>query len=160
MSVTILYLKSQVQPLAMIKKLLMLTFFFIKCSREFSQGGTISRCTNLLPNHGSFVPQESLSPFSILLSKTEIKDGERMQIAILSPTSQRPFRGFFIQARALSDDANIVGEFVHIDISSDYNLLNCSGAGTTATNANNNLRNSLVLEWQAPEYFIGSIRFQ
>jgi len=147
--------------LAEMKKVLQIAFFVLLAvagSHQRSDGAPASRCENLTPNHQGSVTQEGIFPYEILPSATVIGNGQRMLVEITSPERDLAFRGFLMQARASSDPLEIVGEFVE---SEAYNIRNCSDLfASSATNANANDKNSLVLEWIAPSDFTGTVKFQ
>lgn len=131
----------------------------IKFSAQFPNGGPVGRCNNLLPGHQNFGSQESPSPYDIVPSTNIIGNGHNITVEIRSSEPGRTFAGFMLQARTTAETFVIVGVFQESP-GPAFNFRDCSGYRTTVTNADNNRKESIIFEWEAPTEFTGSVRFQ
>ena len=77
-----------------------------------SNGNVEEACDTMMPGHNN-EPQTSESPFEMSVSATEYSGGDSITITISSSTGQQ-FKGFFVQARRLTDDQRL-GTFTAAD---------------------------------------------
>lgn len=110
-------------------------------------GAPLEACDSMLPSHLPFSPQPSEPPVSVNITKWAIFPNERVEITIQADEGIQ-FRGFFVQARSLSDDIPI-GRFTPRN---EVNAINCFGMiQSAATHTNSMPKSEIVLEWEAPD---------
>ncbi|XP_072276084.1 putative ferric-chelate reductase 1 isoform X2 [Pyxicephalus adspersus] len=122
----------------------------------YPNGMISDSCDNMLPKHGSSVPQSSAAPYVITASKTSFMPGDNITVTIKTSGSSGKFKGFLLEARLVGGNG-IAGTFTKIDASSQ--VLNCNAGSNTAVSHNtNSLKESVTAEWTAPQG-AGPIRF-
>lgn len=124
-------------------------------SCAFSSGGPLSACETLVPRHFDSVAQTLPSPFEVTPLALVVGQGQKLFIEIKTTNPMIPFQGFMIQA---INNVGIFGQFV-----AQPNLVNlrpCITTDSTATHANQNPKNSIILEWLVPENFLGEFQFR
>lgn len=120
-------------------------------------GAPESQCQTMTPGHG-VAPQETPSPFVVLPEATIVGQGQMLQMMLLpSVSTHTDFKGFMIQAR--TDLDKIVGQF-DVDKNVLAIALNCDSVNSTATHSSRVSKRTMVLEWKAPEDFVGKVHFQ
>ena len=88
------------------KSRLVLLFVFVTWSARDvssrSNGDVEEACNTMVPNHAND-PQDSASPYTIVPDITSYNGSETITLVISGGT----FKGFFVQARRVSDDSRI-----------------------------------------------------
>lgn len=114
-------------------------------------GAPLDACESMLPDHNPFTPQPVEAPVDIIVSKWAIFPNEKITITLrgnLTIVNNFQFRGFFVQARPLSEDTPI-GRFYP---GNEVNAINCFGMiQSAATHTNPTPKTEIVLEWEAPD---------
>jgi hypothetical protein len=116
-------------------------------------------CFTMAPQHGDNVAQTTASPVAFSWNKTlasgsVVPPGQYLEVS-LEPAAGTVFKGFMIQARAVSGPATgkassqeLVGTFLGGDT---HKTLNCSGPADTATHMNSDDKHYVKVIWVAPE---------
>lgn len=128
-----------------------------KSSWSYPGGAPESQCQAMTPFHGGFLPQETMSTFQLVPQATIVGQGQVLRIKIMPTSISNNFKGFMIQARTQSD--KIVGQF-NVDKNDLAVPRNCDSENSTATHSSRELKKLMVLEWKAPEDFVGKVHFQ
>lgn len=117
-----------------------------------------SACTTLVPLHGNSISQTSIPPVLIIPHSITIVRGQQMKITIHSVASNYTFKGFLIQARAVSTSSEILGKFF-APKGSSVKIMACGGSFATVSHADPSPKSSFQLQWKSPANFRGSIKF-
>lgn len=132
---------------------------FISCSalaisfvHGFSTGAPEGVCEDMTPKHPA-TPQESESPYSIILNKKKIAPGGSIKVVVSSPPGLK-FKGFFVQAR-VGDTP--VGKFATTGVSKSINCL--GGSQNAATHIDASSKTRVTLTWTAPKDLRESVTF-
>lgn len=80
-------------PLFSVVSLLMVSGFAL----AYKSGAPAGVCESMIPEHG-VPPQNTTSPYTLSVDKTNIKPGGSVTLKITGP-SGKPIKGFFVQAR-------------------------------------------------------------
>ncbi|XP_017784481.1 PREDICTED: putative defense protein Hdd11 isoform X2 [Nicrophorus vespilloides] len=117
----------------------------VAMATAYSGGAPEDVCVDMTPKH-SVDPQKSAFPYKITTDHETVKAGDKVKITISGP---KPFKGFLLQVR---DGKEAVGKF-NVDDSDKYvKTINCfSKKQNAATHKNSAEKESLTLEWVAPE---------
>lgn len=128
--------------------LLLVILAVVKNSLGHSTGADPAACTNLTPMHGTFSPQTSPVPATIVSESGSHVASNQLVTLTLRANPGTTFRGFMVQARR-SDISQAVGDF---QVSGgDMRILSCPNFPTaTATHTNNLEKNVVQLQWRAP----------
>ncbi|XP_038076351.1 sushi, von Willebrand factor type A, EGF and pentraxin domain-containing protein 1-like isoform X2 [Patiria miniata] len=118
-------------------------------------GAPTTACVSMLPNHGVPSQAANTSPFTVTADTTDFTTEQVITVTVSSGGSVT-FKGVLLQARVVDTDTP-VGVFSNIP--DGYQPLNCSSADDAVTHANNNVKNSLTVEWTAPSNALGDIEF-
>ncbi|CAO1330498.1 unnamed protein product [Diamesa serratosioi] len=122
----------------------------------FPDGAPESQCQAMTPNHG-YPPQQTKSPFVVEPDANIVGQGQILQIKIISSSLlHNDFKGFMIQARTVTNQ--IVGQF-KVDENELVIARNCGTENSTATHSSFVLKSIMILEWKAPEDFVGKVNF-
>ncbi|KAI5705434.1 hypothetical protein M8J75_014990 [Diaphorina citri] len=100
----------------------------ISSVHAFSSGAPEGVCADMTPKHPQTVPQDSESPYKIVLKKKSVAPGGSISVVISSPPGLS-FKGFFVQAR-VGDKP--VGQFTKSPSSKFYKVINCLGGSQNA----------------------------
>lgn len=120
-----------------------------------STGAPLDACESMLPNHPTFSPQLSEPPIEVDYPVWSVFPGDKVEVTIR--TTGVPFRGFFIQARPLSEDTPI-GRFSSSD---EVNAINCFGMiQSAATHTSSIPKSQVIVEWEAPDITTEAIVFE
>lgn len=117
-------------------------------------------CESLAPDHGVGA-QQGPSPFSIVASHNTARPGETIKIT-LTTSGGRSFRGFYVQARSIGADFQVLGQFEsYASENSPFHFRNCrEGVNNSVTHANNQNKQNMSFLWRVPANFRGQMRFQ
>lgn len=138
---------------------LIIIYSLIKFNCAFPNGAPASVCNTLRPNHIGIAPQDSESPFKLVISKTSIVGGENLTIEIQSP-DELHFKGFFLVAFPSADTPKALGEFL-ADEETLFNFRDCGdGSQNAVTHFNISMKRNISFKWKAPEDFTGLVHFQ
>ena len=124
-------------------------------SSAFSSGAPLSGCETMAPRHFDTVAQTLPSPFEVTPLALVVGQGQKLFIEIKTTNPTIPFQGFMIQA---INNVGVFGQFIAQP--NLVNLRSCTTPDSTATHANQNPKNSLILEWSVPENFLGNFQFR
>ncbi|CAG0896674.1 unnamed protein product [Cyprideis torosa] len=80
----------------------------LRCSYEYSMGAPDAACADMVPGHGPS-SQSSASPYDLSVDVAEVANGDKIDVVI---HGSKPFMGFFLQARNVSDENDITGSFI------------------------------------------------
>jgi len=125
----------------------------------YSRGAPNNACSNLTPRHGPG-PQTSPAPFSVTPIQTNVVPGGAITLRIKATQNGESFKGFMVQATALSNQQNNgIGRFINAPQGAQ--LLSCvSGLENSITHGDSRLKTTLDVTWQAPLDFEGDIEFK
>ena len=141
-------------------KVLMVIFVAIvlfKSSWSSPNGAPVSQCQAMTPDH-RVPPQQTKSPFVVETGARIVGQGQMLQLIIMSSTTvDNYFKGFMIQAR--TETSKIVGQF-NVDGNELAILINCETNNSTATHSSRVEKNTMILDWKAPDDFVGKVNFQ
>ncbi|KAL0279216.1 UNVERIFIED_CONTAM: hypothetical protein PYX00_000821 [Menopon gallinae] len=130
---------------------------FVHDAGTYPSGAPEATCGDMVPRHGSFVPQTDPSPFSVSPSAFEVASGNRTRLML----SSRPgvsYAGFMLQAHSPLFPGEVMGTFTNLpDLAKAINCGN--NFQNTATQKNRMLKKSLEFEWEAPAEYEGPIVF-
>lgn len=131
---------------------------WIQNSLAFPEGGGTSACETLQPNHPPHEPQVTDVPVDVNLSTQSLVQGEIMTITI-EARGGFEFRGFMIQARTLTEELEVLGEF---DFLGNARNVVCESLppNSVATHSQPTPKTMIQLNWRAPFNFVGIINFQ
>ncbi|KDR19521.1 Putative ferric-chelate reductase 1-like protein, partial [Zootermopsis nevadensis] len=120
-------------------------------------GAPHSTCFTLAPKHHGAPAQQTLSPFAVTAGKLSVAPGSKLKLMVTSTTGI-PFKGFVLQARKSEDSDSAIGEFTALP--NLTKAFTCAGGyQNTVTHADPSERDSLEFEWEAPDFYEGSIIF-
>ncbi|XP_062372005.1 reelin domain-containing protein 1-like [Sardina pilchardus] len=123
----------------------------------FSHGAASSSCRDLKPGHvgAQHTHHTHTHPaFTLQPSRTEYLPQQTLTVSL---RSARPFMGFLLQARALRDDAVVLGEFLRPPPGTQRTR--CLQDGDTLTHADKQLKRNMSFTWRAPQQPSGDLRF-
>lgn len=125
-------------------------------------GVSNSSCLSMMPNHGNFAPKTSIAPVQILPQSITIIRGQQMKITVRSVASNYTFKGFLIQARAVSQSNEILGTFIAPLLNGENiaKTMLCGHADSTVSHGNSLPKSNFVLTWKSPVNYRGHVRFQ
>lgn len=140
-------------------KVLLLAITLINYCNAFPAGAGTTACESMIPSHQQNVAQTSEIPVTITVSTSNVPQGQYMTLAIESVIPGFEFSGFIIQARALSTELQVVGQF---SVTEGMRILNCVTlpANSVATHTSSNLKSRIEFHWQAPVDYLGIINFR
>lgn len=110
-------------------KVIVLVVAFIGSVSCFSGGAPESECSTLTPRH-HVDPQKSPFPYTINLSKKQVRAGETIEVTIRGKTADDVFKGFIAQARV--GDTQI-GTWDASTASSYAQIKNCGNSKSVST---------------------------
>lgn len=121
-------------------------------------GAPKSRCDTMIPGHWVNA-QETISPYQILVDKTVISPGDRVNITLKTVPGQTGFKGFFVMVKEANDDEGVNVSNKNYGVfdmeSSDMNHaqpVHCFDQRNSAvTHAINYVKDSVELSWIAPK---------
>lgn len=119
-------------------------------TNSLPQGAPEKICRSMLPEHPGSLPQNSVSPFSIVPRRLQGK-----VIVVVRSLLGTPFQGFMIQGR--SPDGRIVGTFENMG--EFAHTINCDNERDTTTHSSPNPKNVLEVQWTPPPGYDGPIIF-
>ncbi|NXT21413.1 RELD1 protein, partial [Syrrhaptes paradoxus] len=130
------------------------TLCLVSCAAAFSQGASLSACSDMMPRH---LQAQLRSPtnnhVTLRTNVSFFSPGDKVPVTV---RSTRDFMGFLLQARKVSND-EIAGTFIFIPPGSK--LLTCFEEGDTVTHSDKSLKRNLSFVWKAPDQPIGDIKF-
>ncbi|KAM6120262.1 reelin domain-containing protein 1 [Pterocles gutturalis] len=130
------------------------TLCLVSCAAAFSQGASLSACSDMMPRH---LQAQLRSPtnnhVTLHTNVSFFFPGDKIPVTV---RSTRDFMGFLLQARKVSND-EIAGTFIFIPPGSK--LLTCFEEGDTVTHSDKSLKRNLSFVWKAPDQPIGDIKF-
>jgi len=133
---------------------ILLALFLYEDVAGYSAGAPKSQCGSLKPGHGGSSQDLNSSPFLIKLNGSQLFQGTPAEIELTSDSSE--FKGYMVQARAVSDDS-IIGSFE--TVSDDAQYLNCGDkAQSSVTHKLSSKKNSIKLKWKPPSDFVGDAK--
>ncbi|XP_071787334.1 putative defense protein 1 [Asterias amurensis] len=129
----------------------------------FPSGASPKACVQMIPGHVSgegnpIIPQESASPYSIVVDGSEYNPGGMVRVTITADPTTATFQGFLLQARAIGR-TDPVGTFL---AGSDgaSKLITCNATGDAVTHtAATEKQSGMSFMWQAPTAGVGDIKF-
>ncbi|XP_078322490.1 putative ferric-chelate reductase 1 isoform X2 [Crassostrea virginica] len=120
----------------------------------YPSGAPSSACSKMIPDHG-VPPQNTSSPYVIILSSSNFTNQDNLTITITSRDGNLTFKGFLVEV--FTDQGTPTqfkeGEFTVPSI--DHTT--CSGG---ATHSNSNPKNDVKLTWKPTENFTGKLKFK
>lgn len=140
------------------KLLLILSAACLQDVSGFADGVPPKVCMNMFPKH-HLDQQTTPSPYVIELSQSDYSPGDVITIKV-SSQEKKTFRGFILRGRRLSGDTEqLVGDFIkypdHVAPKSWYPLV--EGQMNCICHGSNIDRESLEVEWRAPDPSVGDI---
>ncbi|XP_044737740.1 putative ferric-chelate reductase 1 homolog isoform X2 [Chrysoperla carnea] len=120
------------------------------------QGAPTSVCQTMLPAHNSIPPQSDVSPYLVSLPVQKLSENARMQVTIVSSQGLH-IAGYMLQGRR-QDNGEPIGKFTEVSPELGKQI-NCSKEKDTVTHVNTNKKSAVVVEWEAPEGYLGPVIF-
>ncbi|XP_064568378.1 reelin domain-containing protein 1 [Zonotrichia leucophrys gambelii] len=126
----------------------------VSCAAAFSQGASLSACSDMMPRHLRVQLHSSNSNYvTVHTNMSFFFPGDKVPVTV---RSTRDYMGFMLQARKVSNN-EIAGTFIFLPPGSK--LLNCFEDGDTVTHSDKSLKRNLSFVWKAPDQPIGDIKF-
>ncbi|KAM4900207.1 reelin domain-containing protein 1 [Sylvia borin] len=130
------------------------TLCLVSCAAAFSQGASLSACSDMMPRHLRVQLHSSNSNYVTVHTNVSFYfPGDKVPVTV---RSTRDYMGFMLQARKVSNN-KIAGTFIFPPPGSK--LLTCSEDGDTVTHSDKSLKRNLSFVWKAPDQPIGDIKF-
>ncbi|XP_036238783.1 reelin domain-containing protein 1 isoform X1 [Molothrus ater] len=131
-----------------------MTLCLVSCAAAFSQGASLSACSDMMPRHLRVQLHSSNSNYvTVHTNMSFFFPGDKVPVTV---RSTRDYMGFMLQARRVSNN-EIAGMFVFLPPGSK--LLTCFEDGDTVTHSDKSLKRNLSFVWKAPDQPIGDIKF-
>uniref|UniRef100_A0A674HQ18 Reeler domain containing 1 n=1 Tax=Taeniopygia guttata TaxID=59729 RepID=A0A674HQ18_TAEGU len=131
-----------------------MTLCLVSYAAAFSQGASLSACSDMMPRHLRVQLHSSNSNYvTVHTNMSFFFPGDKVPVTV---RSTRDFMGFMLQARKVSNN-EIAGTFIFLPPSSK--LLTCFEDGDTVTHSDKSLKRNLSFVWKAPDQPIGDIKF-
>lgn len=119
----------------------------------YGSGAPSSQCGSLTPGHGLDPLDNSNSPYTVKVDKSDIKTGDVVNIEVSGAAGEQ-FQGFLVQVRDESD--NVVGTFENLPADAQY--LKCSNDKDTVTHRTGSKKTSIKLGWVPPVSWSGTVK--
>uniref|UniRef100_A0A8C3MD32 Uncharacterized protein n=1 Tax=Geospiza parvula TaxID=87175 RepID=A0A8C3MD32_GEOPR len=130
------------------------TLCLVSCVAAFSQGASLSACSDMMPRHLRVQLHSSNSNYvTVHTNMSFFFPGDKVPVTV---RSTRDYMGFMLQARKVSSN-EIAGTFIFLPPGSK--LLTCFEDGDTVTHSDKSLKRNLSFVWKAPDQPIGDIKF-
>ncbi|KAM7052716.1 reelin domain-containing protein 1 [Acridotheres tristis] len=130
------------------------TLCLVSYAAAFSQGASLSACTDMMPRHLRVQLHSSNSNYVTVHTNVSFYfPGDKVPVTV---RSTRDYMGFMLQARKVSNN-EITGTFIFLPPGSK--LLTCFEDGDTVTHSDKSLKRNLSFIWKAPDQPIGDIKF-
>nr|XP_054489018.1 reelin domain-containing protein 1 [Agelaius phoeniceus] len=131
-----------------------MTLCLVSCAAAFSQGASLSACSDMMPRHLRVQLHSSNSNYvTVHTNMSFFFPGDKVPVTV---RSTRDYMGFMLQARRVSNN-EIAGMFIFLPPGSK--LLTCFEDGDTVTHSDKSLKRNLSFVWKAPDQPIGDIKF-
>ncbi|KAI1238576.1 hypothetical protein IHE44_0013311 [Lamprotornis superbus] len=130
------------------------TLCLVSYAAAFSQGASLSACTDMMPRHLRVQLHSSNNNYVTVHTNVSFYfPGDKVPVTV---RSTRDYMGFMLQARKVSNN-EIAGTFIFLPPGSK--LLTCFEDGDTVTHSDKSLKRNLSFIWKAPDQPIGDIKF-
>uniref|UniRef100_A0A803WDB0 Reeler domain containing 1 n=1 Tax=Ficedula albicollis TaxID=59894 RepID=A0A803WDB0_FICAL len=130
------------------------TLCLVSYAAAFSQGASLSACTDMMPRHLRVQLHSSNNNYvTVHTNMSFYFPGDKVPVTV---RSTRDYMGFMLQARKVSNN-EIAGTFIFLPPGSK--LLTCFEDGDTVTHSDKSLKRNLSFVWKAPDQPIGDIKF-
>nr|XP_031360474.1 reelin domain-containing protein 1 [Lonchura striata domestica] len=130
------------------------TLCLVSYAAAFSQGASLSACSDMMPRHLRVQLHSSNSNYvTVHTNMSFFFPGDKVPVTV---RSTRDYMGFMLQARKVSNN-EIAGTFIFLPPGSK--LLTCFEEGDTVTHSDKSLKRNLSFVWKAPDQPIGDIKF-
>ncbi|XP_037992555.1 reelin domain-containing protein 1 [Motacilla alba alba] len=130
------------------------TLCLVSYAAAFSQGASLSACSDMMPRHLRVQLHSSNSNYvTVHTNMSFFFPGDKVPVTV---RSTRDYMGFMLQARKVSNN-EIAGTFIFLPPGSK--LLTCFEDGDTVTHSDKSLKRNLSFIWKAPDQPIGDIKF-
>ncbi|XP_068043884.1 reelin domain-containing protein 1 [Anomalospiza imberbis] len=130
------------------------TLCLVSYVAAFSQGASLSACSDMMPRHLRVQLHSSNSNYvTVHTNMSFFFPGDKVPVTV---RSTRDYMGFMLQARKVSNN-EIAGTFIFLPPGSK--LLTCFEDGDTVTHSDKSLKRNLSFVWKAPDQPIGDIKF-
>ncbi|XP_059701594.1 reelin domain-containing protein 1 [Haemorhous mexicanus] len=140
-------------PTAIVARACM-TLCLVSYAAAFSQGASLSACSDMMPRHLRVQLHSSNSNYvTVHTNMSFFFPGDKVPVTV---RSTRDYMGFMLQARKVSNN-EIAGTFIFLPPGSK--LLTCFEDGDTVTHSDKSLKRNLSFVWKAPDQPIGDIKF-
>ncbi|XP_048159281.1 reelin domain-containing protein 1 [Corvus hawaiiensis] len=131
-----------------------MTLCLVSYTAAFSQGASLSACTDMMPRHLRVQLHSSNNNYVTVHTNVSFYfPGDKVPVTV---RSTRDYMGFMLQARKVSNN-EIAGTFIFLPPGSK--LLTCFEDGDTVTHSDKSLKRNLSFVWKAPDQPIGDIKF-
>ncbi|XP_050829670.1 reelin domain-containing protein 1 [Serinus canaria] len=131
-----------------------MTLCLVSYAAAFSQGASLSACSDMMPRHLRVQLHSSNSNYvTVHTNMSFFFPGDKVPVTV---RSTRDYMGFMLQARKVSN-MEIAGTFIFLPPGSK--LLTCFEDGDTVTHSDKSLKRNLSFVWKAPDQPIGDIKF-
>ncbi|NXO80041.1 RELD1 protein, partial [Sitta europaea] len=129
------------------------TLCLVSYAAAFSQGASLSACTDMMPRHLRVQLHSSNNFITVHTNMSVYFPGDKVPVTV---RSTRDYMGFMLQARKVSNN-EIAGTFIFLPPGSK--LLSCFEDGDTVTHSDKSLKRNLSFVWKAPDQPIGDVKF-
>ncbi|XP_015924655.1 putative defense protein 3 isoform X2 [Parasteatoda tepidariorum] len=125
-------------------------------SKAYPTGAPQETCKIFTASHTGHTAQNSQSTYTITASPSTVASGGTITVTLQG--NGEPFKGFFIQGQD-KNSKKPVGKFLK---QSEAQTRDCSGTGSqdAATHVNANNKSKILLQWQAPSDYKGTVVFR
>lgn len=79
-------------------KVILICLMAVAATNAYSTGAPEDACFDMVPQH-HVDPQSSKAPYRVLLSKKQLRSGDKVDVTIQGLTKTDTIKGFMIQAR-------------------------------------------------------------
>uniref|UniRef100_A0A8C0VIW5 Reeler domain containing 1 n=1 Tax=Cyanistes caeruleus TaxID=156563 RepID=A0A8C0VIW5_CYACU len=130
------------------------TLCLVSYAAAFSQGASLSACTDMMPRHLRVQLHSSNNNYvTVHTNMSFYFPGDKVPVTV---RSTRDYMGFMLQARKVSNNET-AGTFIFLPPGSK--LLTCFEDGDTVTHSDKSLKRNLSFVWKAPDQPMGDIKF-
>lgn len=142
----------------MLLKIICFTILSLELAFGHPTGAGESACVSMVPGHKGIHPQISASPVSISVSNNNVTQGETVTVTIRGLKDDYAFLGFMIQARAQTEDIQVVGTFQE---TKGMKIVNCTTLhpNAVASHSGRDPKKSVALSWEASTDYVGPVNF-
>ncbi|XP_049336029.1 putative ferric-chelate reductase 1 [Astyanax mexicanus] len=112
----------------------------------YGNGMVSASCSDMTPNHKSYVAQTSQAPFTITANNSTYTDAQEITVMITATSGS--FKGFLLEAREIGGTNAPYGSFT--SAGSNAQLLTCSSPSAAVSHTSAVLKSQIQSTWKAP----------